>query len=324
MVEYLRKKSFLRNYQPPWAARDVMPTWAEALISFRDHLNELALAPGSVTGYVGDLRSLVSWLVSADEHQMGPDEFTLDHLMGYREHLLETRGLSPATINRRLQSVRKFCAFAVQAGIRDTDPTTGMGLLRRPTGWGPRTLAAEEIARLDWAAGGRSQRTAVRDRAILHLLLQTGMRAVELVVLRPADLELEAGQAVLTIAGATVRPSRRLALGDIARDSLLAYLEQARPDEASHLFLNRDGEALSVRTIQQIVAGLGKAAGVGLTTGTLRDTYARMLWQQTGDLGLVAERMGYQRPETAVKHIMPLGVAGPTTEDLAQRPALHT
>jgi integrase len=154
------------------------------------------------------------------------------------------------------------------------------------------------------------------------LLLQTGIRAGELVALRLSDLELEPSGPSLTIAGVADRPGRRIALSDRARDALNAYLSQDRPGDANHVFLNRDGHSLSVRTVQQIVAELGKAAGVSVSARTLRDTYARMLWQETGDLALVAQRMGYRRPETAVKHIAPLRAVGPSTEVLEKRSAM--
>jgi integrase/recombinase XerC len=299
-----------------------MPTWAEALAEFETQLNESALTPGTVAGYVGDLRSFSSWLSHARGRQAGPAEFTLDDVSIYLKYLLETRELSPATINRRVQSVRKFSRFAVQSGLRDTNPTAGVKLLRRPVGWGPRTLAPSEIARLDEAAVERRSKTAMRDRAIMQLLLQTGIRVGELAALRLGDVELGAEEASLTIRGVTDRPSRNVALSEIARDALLAYLGQDRLSQTGHVFLNRDGQSLSVRTVQQIVAELGKAAGVSVSARTLRDTYASMLWHETGDLTLVAQRMGYRRSETAVKHITPLIAAGPSTEVLAKRPAL--
>ena len=299
-----------------------MQTWAEALARFETHLNESALTSGTVSGYVGDLRSYASWLSHAREREVGPAEFTLDDVRDYVKHLLETRGLSPATINRRLQSVRKFCRFAVQSGMRDTNPTAGIPLLKRPVGWVPRALAPGEISRLDEAAIRRLSRSALRDRAILQLLLQTGIRVRELVELRLSDLDLGPGHATITVRSAADRPSRRLELNEKARDALLAYLGQDRRSEAVTLFANRDGQPLSVRTAQQIVAELGKAAEVSVSSKTLRDTYARMLWQETGDLALLAQRLGYRRPETAVKHIMPLGAGGPSTEVLAKRPAL--
>jgi site-specific recombinase XerD len=315
------QKTVLAQYLWATIGRGDMPTWAEAQARYEAYLIESAVGHGTLAGYVSDLRSLASWLARPDGSHVGPADFTSDDLRGYAEHLLRERGLSPATINRRLQSVRKFCRFAAHTGLRDTDPAQGVALVSRPLGWSPRTLRPADMAQLDEAAASRGARTALRDRAIVQLLMQTGIRARELVELRPGDLELGSGDARLTIRGRGGRPDRNIALEEKARDALQAYLSQDRPSGAVHVFLNREGEALSVRMVQEIVAELGKAAGISVSARILRDTHARELWQETGDLALVVQRMGYLRPETAVKHIAPLGQKGSSTEVPKERPA---
>jgi integrase/recombinase XerC len=242
-------------------------------------------------------------------------------VQAYREHLLETLALSPATINRRLQSLRKFGRFALQSGMINIDPALGVTLLRRPVGAGPRTLSPAEIERLDQAAARSRSRTALRDRAIVQLLLQTGIRVGELVELRLTDLELDDIQGSLTVRPLMGRPGRRASFDRLARDVLSAYLTQDRLGDTEFLFQSREGKSLSVRTVQQVLARLSEDAGLILSAKTLRDTHARMLWQETGDLGYVAERLGYRRPEAAVKHITPLRLLGSQsqTEDLRGR-----
>ena len=61
--------------------------------------------------------------------------------------------------------------------------------------------------------------------------------------------------------------------------------------------------ALPADIVPATVASLGEAAGLEISVKTLRDTYARFLWQDTGDVGLLTERLGHRRPETVLKHI---------------------
>lgn len=67
--------------------------------------------------------------------------------------------------------------------------------------------------------------------------------------------------------------------------------------------LGREGHPLSIRSVQQIVTSLGEAAGLEISAKTLRDTYARSLWQDTKDVGLLIERLGNKSPETALKYM---------------------
>jgi site-specific recombinase XerC len=86
--------------------------------------------------------------------------------------------------------------------------------------------------------------------------------------------------------------------------------------ESTHVFLNREGKPLSARSVQRIVATLGDAVGLEISTRTLRDTYAARLWRDTGDLSLLTERLGHKRPEAVLKYILPLPSTGSTTEVL--------
>lgn len=169
----------------------------------------------------------------------------------------------------------------------------------------PQVLAQEQVQQLIEVAEGRISRTAARDRAILHLLVHVGLRAGEIIFLQVNDIDFAQDTAILTIREQGKTPERRLPLNTAARAALQNYLDQRRSPEAGcpYLFCGRDGVSLSIRSVQQIVASLGKAAGLDITAKVLRDTYAREFWRVTSDLELLIQRLGVRRPETALKYI---------------------
>jgi len=282
-----------------------MSTWNDVLPQFEAHLKQSGLAQNTVAGYLQDVRSFSLWVAECAGQEVSPAAFSSSDVEAYKQYLRDTLGRSPAGINRCLQSLRKFGRFALMTGIRDTNPAQGVRLLEGPALSIPRTLTELEVGRLVELAEARRSRTAVRDFAILQLLLQTGVRVSELIQLRLADIDLSEDYGILTIHGQGKRPERRLPLNEAARRALCAHLDQPRPSGASHLFLSREGKSLSIRSVQQIVASLGKAAGLEISPKTLRDTYATFLWRDTGDLGLLTERLGHKRPEVALKYILP-------------------
>jgi integrase/recombinase XerD len=282
-----------------------MSTWHDVLMQFRMYLERSGLAQSTIDGYVHDVEGFSSWLTGCEGREVSPSDFSRDDVEGYTQYLSDTQGRSPASINRCLQSLRKFGHFAVAEGIRDTSPAQEVRLLEGTVPSMPRALTTAEVAQLIEAARARRSRTATRDYAIIQLLLQTGIRASELVHLQRADVDLLEGHGTLTIRGRIGRPERQLPLNETARSALCAYLDQPRPLQACYLFLGRDSQPLSVRSVQQIVADLGKAAGLDISARTLRDTYARCLWQDTGDLNLLVEYLGHKRPETALRYISP-------------------
>lgn len=293
-----------------------MSVWSDVLAQFEAHLKQSGLAQSTVSGYLKDVQSFSLWLAERAGQEMSPATFSSNDVEVYKQYLRYTLGQSPASINRCLQSLRKFGRFALMTGVHDTNPAQEVRLLEGPTPSTPRTLTKLEIERLVKLAEARRSRIAARDCAILQLLLQTGIRVSELVQLRLADIYLREDRGSLTIHSQGKRLERQLPLNEAARRALCAYLDQPRPSDASHLFLSRGGEPLSIRAVQQIVASLGKAAGLEISAKTFRDTYARFLWQDTGDLGLLTKRLGHRRLETALKYISPLPAAGSATEVL--------
>jgi site-specific recombinase XerD len=293
-----------------------MSLWNNILAQFEAHLKQSGLAQSTVGGYVHDVRSFSLWLAEYAGEEVAPTAFSSRDVEAYKQYLGDMLGRSPAGINRCLQSLRKFGRFALMAGIRDTNPAQSVRLVEGSALLAPRTLTELEIARLVEVAEAQRWRGAERDGAILQLLLQTGIRVTELVHLQLADIDVTETCSTLTIRGQGKRPERRLPLNEAARRALCTYLEQPRPAEASRLFLSREGKPLSIRSVQRIVASAGKAVGLEISARTLRDTYATLLWRDTGDLSLLTRRLGHRRPEAALKYISPLTTAGSTTEVL--------
>jgi integrase len=131
------------------------------------------------------------------------------------------------------------------------------------------TIDSEEFERLLLACappnetGPIAERAAVRNRAILWVLYDTGIRVSELCGLRVGDFDRRHG--ILTVTGKGSK-ERRIALGNNCLRNLLYYLHKYRPDEEElaewgsagedHLFLS---ETLILPQFERVVA-CGKAS----------------------------------------------------------------
>jgi integrase len=152
----------------------------------------------------------------------------------------------------------------------------------------------------------------LRDRAIVFVLLGTGLRRAELVNLdlaqvEPADPQLlrRARSAKLTGVRGKGRTMRTVFLGQDARTALADYLESERPgdvdEHAEALFLaagsigaRREGGRLSTRSINNIVGEIGRLHDAqfddtdaerrlgGLTPHDGRHTFAYRLSKESG------------------------------------------
>src|SRR5260370_2871797 len=137
------------------------------------------------------------------------------------------------------------------------------------------TIDAEEFERLLLActptneSGPIAERAAVRNRAILWVFYDTGIRISELCGLRLGDFDRKRG--ILTVKGKGSK-ERRVALGQNCLRNLLYYLDKQRPDEEEladwgsagedHLYLSETRTPLTKNGVTLLFARLRKRAGI--------------------------------------------------------------
>jgi integrase/recombinase XerC len=179
----------------------------------------------------------------------------------YRSHL-QSRGLQPNTVNRRLATLRSLTKFARVAGwitwkieIQNLK-TEAYRDTRGPGTNAYRSMLAE--------AERKDTRKAIRDRAILRLLHDLGLRRGELVALDMADVDLQAG--TIEVLGKGRLQKTRLTLPRPTLDALSAWVE-VRGTTEGPLFTNCDRAVqgsgrLTGAAVYKIVRALGHKVGV--------------------------------------------------------------
>jgi len=167
------------------------------------------------------------------------------------------------------------------------------------------TFTPEQIAALFVAT--EEQPFPVRDRAILSLLLDTGIRASELVGLTLDCCWLDPDDSYLLVHGKG--KSREVPLGRTARTALRRYVTRHRhPRQASeqHVFLGRTGEQLMVSGLEQIIRPIGSRArikGVRCSPHTFRHTFACMYLLGGGDIYKLSRLMGHESVKITERYL---------------------
>jgi integrase/recombinase XerD len=241
---------------------------------------------------------------------------------GELEHFMEElaagdaghRPVSPATLQRKAACLRSFYRHLRRTGVVGHDPT---GDLRGPPKAQrlPQVLNADEVAALLVAPCGNDP-GALRDRALLAVMCECGLRASEAVGLRVEDLDLR--RRVLTTGGDGLR-QRRVPVGAVALRPLRAYLDRGRPSlvgarPEAHLFVNRRGSGLTRQGLYKIVQGHARTAGLDdrMSPHTLRHTFAAQLLAGGSDLRSVQELLGHADiATTQIYARLPAGRAAP-------------
>ncbi len=149
------------------------------------------------------------------------------------------------------------------------------------------------------------QRTRLRDLAIFTLFLTTGIRISELCALDVSDIDLESRSFKVLRKGGN---ETLLYFCEQTSHALEDYLEQRKNAAnyllSSPLFLSLQNNRMSVRALQMLVQKYAQLAVPlkNISPHKLRSTYGTLLYQQTGDIYLVADVLGHKDVNTTRKH----------------------
>jgi site-specific recombinase XerD len=149
--------------------------------------------------------------------------------------------------------------------------------------------------------------TTVRDYAILSLFLGTGVRVSECVGINMDDIDYSMNALLVTRKGGN---QVMLYFPDIVAESLKSYLQirtdiEALPGNENAFFLSLQKKRITQRTIQNMVKKYALYAAPlkkKLSPHKLRSTYATHLYNETGDIYLVADALGHTNVNTTRKH----------------------
>ncbi len=239
----------------------------------------------------------------------GNSPFSLDtpDIQAYCSYLEQVKGHTPATINRRIQTLRKFYDMALGQGWIGRNPAEAVPLLREVASERSRSLTPNDVQQLLGAVRGCRTRWAQRDWVIIQMLLGAGLKLGELTELRLDDVDLESGEPCLLIRGTSADPDRKVPLEAEVSEAVRSYLpvRKAAPG-VEHLCVNRDGRPLSTRSVQRLLHAYARTAGLeGLTTQALRYVYARKVYESCGDLRTVARLLGHRHLATTIRYLRP-------------------
>jgi len=146
-----------------------------------------------------------------------------------------------------------------------------------------------------------------RDKAIISVLLDTGIRASELINLTLNCCFLEPYDAYLKVFGKG-RKEREVGLGKHARTALHRYITRYRkgPKEETHVFLNRSGRQLTVSGLDRILLRLkewARITNIRVSPHTMRHTYAVIYLLNGGDVYVLSRLMGHYRVEVTETYL---------------------
>ena len=226
------------------------------------------------------------------------------------EHTNNERGIS-----RKLACLRSFYNFFFRTERITTNPAE---LVKMPKLHEKNIirLDVDEVAiLLDEVESGEKlterqrayhAQTKKRDLALLTLLLGTGIRVSECVGLDLDDVDFKNNGIKVHRKGGY---ESIVYFGEEVEEALLDYIEERKKiismeGSTNALFLSMQKKRIGVRTVENLVKKYSKLVTTlkNITPHKLRSTYGTTLYQETGDIYLVADVLGHKDVNTTRKH----------------------
>ena len=117
------------------------PDW---MASFLASLARDDLAPATLRGYRYDLRHFLAWHQSLQDGAFAIERLTEHDLIAYRQHMIAA-GRRPASVNRRLEALRRLCRWARGTGVLTADAAGNVRPMRTTRNQQPVGLTDGEV-----------------------------------------------------------------------------------------------------------------------------------------------------------------------------------
>lgn len=225
---------------------------------------------------------------------------------------LEQEGLSAATVNVRLAAIRKLATEAADNGWIAPDLAAGILKVKGAPRRGVRTgnwleqPEARELLRAPAGAGPK----AVRDRALLGLLVGCALRRAELVRITVSDIQQRAGRWVLPDLLGKGQRVRTVPIPAWVKLLIDQWLALAPADSSGPLFrrVNKGGavakSGLTENAVWWIVREYAGALDLGnLAPHDLRRTCARLCRESGGALEQIQMLLGHASIQTTMDYL---------------------
>lgn len=272
------------------------PTW----VALRDAWLDSQRTPATRTAYRRDVTEWETWCGPND-----PLQARRPAAVAWSNHMEQTLHLAPSTINRRLAAMSSLYRYVIRAAADEGHaPPANPFDVHRPV----MDRDHSDTIALDEAQSAALVRAAAEDgprsRAIVEVLLTTGMRSAELLGIDVEDFRVDHGVVTVTI----TRKGGKRARVPLLPQVYATILDVVGERTSGPLVVTSSGRRMGHSQLYRLVKRLARSAGLGLGVAErlsphgLRATFATINFDAGSPLNNVQDAMGHADPRTTRRY----------------------
>jgi integrase/recombinase XerD len=277
----------------------------ELVFLYLQHLAILGRARLTIRAARYGLRDFTRFLAEMNVHHLS--ELTVETIAEYQQDLafrLTSKGtiLALRSQSQLLAVAKNFTRYLKEKEYLLTDPGEKIQLPRKPRHLPRVILSTSEIRQL-LKGPDMTTNNGYRDRIVLEILYDTGIRRAEMANITTADLDLDGGY--IHIRSGKGDRDRVVPLSARVCNMVRSYLLSVRPaflkgKKTNALILNRWGDTMSANAIWAVVKRCAVQAGIkkNISTHTFRHTCATHMMQHGAKVRHVQELLGHESLES--------------------------
>jgi len=269
---------------------------------FSKWLAEAGKRQRTIEEYLATVMVFYAWFIHKYHMHVRPDQVRAKHIMEWHNEMLHIQKLSPATIHKRLVSLKSYWNFLMENHIVSHNPLQEIRIPKRQTVTSPHSwLTHEEEKRLiERVQQEKNSWKRNRNLCIVRLMLNAGCTVTETVQLEWD--QIDRNNDLMRIKGED-QAIRSVPINEPLAQALREWASQSGKQEGPVILSQHDGR-MTRQGIHYLVKKYLQDIGLGqYSAHTLRHTFCRRLIEANVGLKEVSKLAGHASMETTKRYI---------------------
>jgi site-specific recombinase XerD len=264
---------------------------------FIDSLKTKGRADATIIAYSKDIEQLVDYLERSNV--LNAHEVSKGDIDNFLKHLSDAN-YTKKTISRKINAIKTFFKHLTDEKLIESDPAQ---YVQHPK---LEQNAPRILSKIEYRALRDTVKDDTRTKAIVEILLQTGVRISELAAMKMAHVHLleNDAQSYLEIPGTRSTPGRTIPLNKAVKESIENFIKERPNSKIDNVFVTKTGNPLLVRNIRATLGRYFKQVGLeNVTVNDLRHTFVAEHLRRGASVLLVSKVAGHKRLTTTENYL---------------------